>query len=133
MLLRLIALTGAVALVAAIGGGCDSAVAPTVACPTLPARDGDVEYFRITADFRRNGGNAFVNLTGRPSAAELTVLTEAGLEPPRCCGASTIMVFENFESIALVAGYIGPSRVRDVASVACVSRISSTAGKIVQW
>jgi hypothetical protein len=88
-----------------------------------------VDYFRITAEFRRDGGNAFVDLTGPPSAAELSVLTEAGLEPPRCCGASTIMVFE---TIAAVAGYIGPGRVRDIASLACVTRISSSAGTIVQ-
>jgi len=99
----------------------------------LPSRAGPVDLSRVTLEFRRQGGNAFIRLTGLPNSLVLAVLAGRGLQPPRPLpGWPAFPGIVTWDSLRLrVAwGYVPQNGVDRIAALAFVIAIEPSADQI---
>jgi len=93
----------------------------------LPARSNPPDTSTVTEGYRLQGGNAFVGLTGEPTARAIEILGLAGVLPPKIpSNPTTIVTFDSLR-IATVAGWIGGGGVRQVARLRFVTFIQPAA------
>ena len=97
----------------------------------LPDRTEPPDTSRVTSEFRRNGGNAFVQLTGEPTKGALEVLWLRGLRAPvgAPSGTEGIVTFDSLQ-IRSVWGRIPGDGVDRIAGLLFVTRISPSEDKI---
>lgn len=93
----------------------------------LPNRIGEADLSRVTAEFRRHGGNAFVVLTGQPTSAVVEALQQAGLRPAD--GADRIFTFDSLR-IMTAWGLIPPNGTDRIAKLKFVTAIEPSADAI---
>lgn len=93
----------------------------------LPNRIGEADLSRVTAEFRRDGGNAFVVLTGQPTSLVVEALEQAGLRPAE--GADRILTFDSLR-IMTTWGLIPPNGTERIAKLKFVKAIEPSADNI---
>ncbi len=101
------------------------------ASPTdLPNRTIQPDLSRVTADFRRDGGNAFVVLTAQPTRSAVEALHAAGLRPAE--GFDQILTFDSLQ-IRTAWGRVPPNGVEKIARLRFVVGIEPSADRIGYW